>query len=163
MVFLHLHLSLKRGGHWGTTDDFTVSFLHFSLFSTALWDLANSRPFHSMWLFSHIFFFLLFFCLPCLLPLFSVVCPCRMVLARPDKWETCPNHFNLRLFTMARRSSYQVLAHVSNLGLFLSFVLKGLPSLESGFAERSGFVGKGLTFCARKLIPATDEFAILLL
>ena len=29
---------------WGTTDDFTTSFLLFSLFSTALWNLANSRP-----------------------------------------------------------------------------------------------------------------------
>ena len=28
----------------GTTDDFATSFLHSSLFPTALWDLANSRP-----------------------------------------------------------------------------------------------------------------------
>ena len=35
--FLHLHLSLNRGGRWGTTDDLTTSFLHFSLFSAALW------------------------------------------------------------------------------------------------------------------------------
>ena len=49
------HLSLNREGRWGTTDDFATSFLHFSLFSTALWDLANpplplsafsSSPFH---------------------------------------------------------------------------------------------------------------------
>ena len=32
-----------RKGHWGTTDDFITSFLHFLLFSTALWDFANSR------------------------------------------------------------------------------------------------------------------------
>ena len=38
------HLSLNREGRWGTTDDFATSFPHFSLFSTALWDLANSRP-----------------------------------------------------------------------------------------------------------------------
>ena len=37
------HLSLNCEGRWGTTDDFTTSFLHFSLFSTALWDLANSN------------------------------------------------------------------------------------------------------------------------
>ena len=29
-------LSLDREGRWGTTDDFTTSFLHFRLFSTAL-------------------------------------------------------------------------------------------------------------------------------
>ena len=40
----HCHLSLNREDHWGTTDNFTNSFLHFSLFSTALWDLANFRP-----------------------------------------------------------------------------------------------------------------------
>ena len=40
----HHHQSLNREGRWGTTDDFATSFLHFSLFSTALWDLPNSRP-----------------------------------------------------------------------------------------------------------------------
>ena len=40
----HHHLSLNCEGCWGTTDDFTTSFVHFSLFSTALWDLPNSRP-----------------------------------------------------------------------------------------------------------------------
>ena len=29
---LHLHLSLNHGGQWGTTDDFTTGFLHFSVF-----------------------------------------------------------------------------------------------------------------------------------
>ena len=29
------HQSLNREGRWGTTDDFTTSFLYFSLFSTA--------------------------------------------------------------------------------------------------------------------------------
>ena len=67
--------------HWGTTDDFATSFLHFSLFSSALWNLANSRPVHSLMLSSH-----LFLCLPCLFPAFTV--PCEMVLARPDKGET---------------------------------------------------------------------------
>ena len=38
-------LSLNCGGHWGTTDDFTTSFLYSALFSTALCDLANSCPF----------------------------------------------------------------------------------------------------------------------
>ena len=36
------HLSLNREGRWGTTDDFTTSFLYFPLLTTALWDLANS-------------------------------------------------------------------------------------------------------------------------
>ena len=74
----HHHQSLNREGRWGTTDDFATSFLHFSLFSTALWDLANSRPVHSLMLSSH-----LFLCLPCLLSPFTV--PCKMVLARPDE------------------------------------------------------------------------------
>ena len=78
-IYHHHHLSLNREGRLGTTDDFTTSFLHFSLFSTALWDLANSRPVHS--LMSH-----LFLCLPCLLPPFTV--PCKMVLARSDERET---------------------------------------------------------------------------
>ena len=95
---LHLHLSLNHGGHWGTTDDFTTSFLHFSLFSAALWDLANSRPVHSLMLSSH-----LFLCPPCLLPPFTV--SCKMVLARPDERETCSYHCYLRFLTIVRRSS----------------------------------------------------------
>ena len=74
------------------------TFLHCSLFSTALWDLANSRPVHSLMLSSH-----LFLCLPSLLPLFTV--PCKMVLARPDELETWPYHCSLRLFTVVRWSS----------------------------------------------------------
>ena len=60
----HHHQSLNREGRWGTTYDFTTSFLHFSLFSTALWDLPNSRPVHCLMLSSH-----LFLCPPCLFPL----------------------------------------------------------------------------------------------
>ena len=55
----HHHLSLNREDCWGTTDDFATSFLHFSLFSAALWDLPNSRPVYSLMLSSH-----LFLCLP---------------------------------------------------------------------------------------------------
>ena len=65
----------------GTTDDFGTSFLHFSLFSTALWDLPNSRPVHSLMLSSHHFL-----CPPCLLPPFTV--PCKMVFDRPDERGT---------------------------------------------------------------------------
>ena len=60
----------------------------FSLFSSALWDLANSRPVNSLMLSSH-----LFLCLPCLLPPFTV--PCKMVFAGADKQETWPYHCSL--------------------------------------------------------------------
>ena len=77
------HLSLNPEGRLGITDDFTISFLHSSLFSTALWDLVNSRPVHSLMLSSH-----LFLCLLGLLPPFAV--PCKTVLARAEERETCP-------------------------------------------------------------------------
>ena len=93
----HHHLSLNREGRCGTTDDFATSFLHFSLFSTAVWDLANSRPVHSLMLSSH-----LVLCLPYLLSPFTVLC--KMGLARPDERETCPYHYSLRLFTVVSRS-----------------------------------------------------------
>ena len=73
------------------------------LFFTALWDLTNSRPVHSLMLSSH-----LFLCPPCLLPPFTVLC--RMVLARPDERETWPYHCSLRLITMVRRSSCGLIA-----------------------------------------------------
>ena len=90
------HLPFNREGCWGTTDDFATSFLHFSLFPTALWDLANSRPIHSLVLSSH-----LFLCLSCLLLPFTVLC--KTVLARPGERETWSNHCSLRLFMMVRR------------------------------------------------------------
>ena len=80
---------LTTGGRWDTIDDFTTSFLHFSLFCPALWDLVSSRPVHSLMLFSQ-----QFLCLPCLLPPF--IMPCKIVLPRPAEWETCPCHCSLR-------------------------------------------------------------------
>ena len=71
-----LYLSFNGEGRWGATDDFTTSFLQFSLFFTALWDLANSRPVSSLMLSSR-----LFFDLPCPPPFFTVLC--KMVLTRP--------------------------------------------------------------------------------
>ena len=57
------HLSVNHEGRWGTTDDFTTSFLpFFPVLHCSL--VANSRPVHSLMLSSH-----LFLCLPCLLPL----------------------------------------------------------------------------------------------
>ena len=93
-----LYLSLNREGRWGIAEHFATSFLHLSLFSTALLVLANSRPVHSLMLSSH-----LFFCLPCLLPPCTV--PCKMMLARPDEGKTWPYYCSLRLFTMVRGSS----------------------------------------------------------
>ena len=75
VLLMYLCILYYEECHWGTTDDFATSFLHFPLFSTALWDLAKSRPVHSLILSSH-----LFLCLPCLLPPFTV--SCKMVLAR---------------------------------------------------------------------------------
>ena len=75
IVHLHLHLFLNREGRWVTIDDFTTSFLHFSLFGTDLWDLANSRPVHSLMFPSQ-----LVFCLPCLLVPFTV--PWQMVFGQ---------------------------------------------------------------------------------
>ena len=93
----HHHLSLNREGRWCTTDDFTINFIHYSLFSTAICDLANSRPVHFLMWSSHPFY------MPCFLPPFTV--PCKMDLARPYECETFPYHCSVRLFTMVWRSS----------------------------------------------------------
>ena len=42
-LIFHYHPFRNRNDRWGTTDDFSTSFFHFSLFSTALWDLPNTR------------------------------------------------------------------------------------------------------------------------
>ena len=99
-VHLSSYLSLNREGHWGTTDDFTTSFLRFSQFFTAFWDLAwTGLSIHWCCLLSSH----LFLCLPCLLLPFIV--PCKMVLARPNERETWPYHCGLRHFTLVRRVS----------------------------------------------------------
>ena len=96
----HHHLSLNPQGRWSTTDDFATSFLDYSVLHCpqGLGDL-QARPIPRCWL---VFLPHLFFCLPCLLPPFTV--PCKMVLARHDEQETCPYHCSLHLFTMVRRS-----------------------------------------------------------
>ena len=88
------HLSLDREGRWGTT----TSSLHFSLFSTAVWDLANSRPVNSLMLSSH-----LFLCV-CLVFFPLSLCLAIWFWPSPDERETWPYHCSLRLFTMVRRS-----------------------------------------------------------
>ena len=57
IVPAHYHQSLNREGRWSTIDDFATSFFffHSSPFSTALCDVANSRPFHSLMLSSNLF------------------------------------------------------------------------------------------------------------
>ena len=97
------HLPRNRGGRWGTTDDFAASFPPSSLFSTALWDLVNSRPVHFLMLSSH-----LFLCLPFFFPSFTV--SCKIALARPDESEVWSYYCSLRLFTMVRRSSCSPIA-----------------------------------------------------
>ena len=91
------HLSLNREGRCGTTDDFATSFLHFPLFSTALWNMANSRPVHSLMLSSH-----LFFCLPCLLPL-----SLRLQDGFGEAAVACdmPEPYKVRLLKVARGGS----------------------------------------------------------
>ena len=103
------HLSLNLEGHWSTTDDFTTNVLHFSLFSTVPWDMANSRPVHCLMLSSH-----LLLCLPGLLPPFTV--PCKMVLVRPDKRETCPYRSILALtFLLVTCLTSNLLCHGNEL------------------------------------------------
>ena len=50
----HHHQSIDGEGHSGAIDGFTTSFRHFPLFSTALWDLPNSRPVRSLMLSSRL-------------------------------------------------------------------------------------------------------------
>ena len=57
--------------------------------------LTNSRPVYSLILSFH-----LFLCMTCLLPPFTVLC--KMVLARPDEWETWPYNCSLCVFSMVR-------------------------------------------------------------
>ena len=96
----HHHLSLNREGRWGTTDDFTASFLHLSLFSTALWDLANSRPVLSLMLSSHLYFL-------SVLPSSPFTVPCKMVLARPDERDYIPGTKPYQA-VLLKRASYSI-------------------------------------------------------
>ena len=89
--------------HWGTTVDFTTSFLQSSRLSAFRSKIFHSRPVHSLMLSSHHFF-----CLPLRLPPWTV--PCRTVLASADDRVTCPYHFSLCLFTEVRMSTYGPMA-----------------------------------------------------
>ena len=87
------YLSCSLADRWGTTVDFTTSFLHSLWFSASV--VWCSIQGHSLMLSSH-----RFLCLP--LHLLPWTVPCRIVLASPDDHVTCPYHFSLRLFTVVR-------------------------------------------------------------
>ena len=80
-------------GRWGTTDDVTTTPFQFVQSMVALVELAKSIPVHSLILSSH-----LFFCLPLLRCSFTV--RCRIVFAKPEDFETCPNHLSFRFLTI---------------------------------------------------------------
>ena len=60
---------------------------------------AKSISVHSLILSSHLFFYLPFL-------LFHCTGPCRIVFAKPEDTETCPNHLSFRFLTKVRSSSY---------------------------------------------------------
>ena len=92
-LHLHLHLAITHGDHWG--------FLHFSLFSTSPWDLANSRIVHSLMLSSH-----LFFCFPISFSVCFIFFPFSLCLARwfwPDLMNK--RHVHTTAICISLRSS----------------------------------------------------------
>ena len=90
-------------GRWGVTDDLATSSLHSSRLSAFLMAAPSVKPVHSGMLSSH-----LFFCLPRLLPSWTV--PCMIVLASPDDLVMCPYHLSLRCLTVVRRFSWGPMA-----------------------------------------------------
>ena len=90
--FISLHLSHSLFDRWGTKDDRATTVLHSSLFSAFRRASPNFNPVHSVMLSSH-----LFFCLPLLLPPYTV--PCRIIFASPVDLVLCPYHLSFRFFT----------------------------------------------------------------
>ena len=71
----------------------------------------------------------LVFCLPCLLPPFTVTC--KMTLDRSDERETYPYHLGSRLCPMVRRSSYGsiacwILAQISSLVMWSLYEMRSI-------------------------------------
>ena len=95
---LSSYLSRILADRWGTTVEFTTSFLY------SLWFSA----FHSSIFKASPLFDVVFPSFPLRLSPWTV--PCRIVLASPDDRVTCLYHFSLRLFTEVRRSSYDPMA-----------------------------------------------------
>ena len=90
-------------GRRGTTDEFATIPFHLVLFSAALVELAKSIPVHYLILSSHLFLCLSLFLVP-----FTV--PCKIVFAKPEDFETWPNHLSFRFLTRVRSSSYSPMA-----------------------------------------------------
>ena len=111
---------------WGATDVATLS-PQFILLSASLTAWQNFNPVHSAMLFSR-----RFFCRPLLLPPCTV--PCKIVLASPDDLDTCPNHFNLRFFTVVKISSQGPMACLI-LTLTASLVMWSLYEMPSSFRK----------------------------
>ena len=79
--FLSPYLSRSLADRWGTTVDFTTSFLHFSQFLAFHSMIFHSRPVHSLMLSSH-----RFLCLPLRLPPWTVPCQYKTVEIS-DSWS----------------------------------------------------------------------------
>ena len=103
-IITSLHFPITRKDRWGTIDDFLTSSLHVSLFSTGLWESANSIPVHSLILSSH-----LFFCLPLRLPLLNLL-KCNIFQNSSPK---SPADF-VRLNPLLKTLSTDLLRHVSS-------------------------------------------------
>ena len=115
IILITYHLSLRFGIRRGAAEDLLTTAFHSSLSSAFRKVFLSSSPVHSLMLSSQ-----RFFCLPLLLPPFTV--PCMMVLARPDERVVCPYHFSFRCRTMVRRSTCGPMAF-SILRLTSSFVI----------------------------------------
>ena len=92
---ISIYLSHSLADHWGTTVDFTTSFLHSSQFSAFCSMIFHSRPVHSLMLSCHCFL-----CLPLRLPPWTV--PCRIVSASPDDCVTWLYHLSLCFFYISQ-------------------------------------------------------------
>ena len=78
---------------WRTTDVLATSSLHSSRLSAFPMSVPSVKPVHSGMLSSH-----LFFCLPRLLPPWTV--PCMIFLASPDDLVMWPYHLSFRCLTV---------------------------------------------------------------
>ena len=99
---IEVDLVIKGDGHRGTTDEFATMPFQLVLFSAALVELTNFISVHSLILSSH-----LFLCLPLLFP-FTV--PCTIVFAKPEDFETWPNHLSFHFLTRVRSLSCSPMA-----------------------------------------------------
>ena len=99
---IEVDLVIKGDGHRGTIDEFATIPFHLVLFSAALVELTNSISVHFL-----INVFHLFACLPLLFPF---IVPCRIVFAKPEDFETWPNHLSFHFLTRIRSLSYSPVA-----------------------------------------------------